>query len=395
MIPSVLPTYSRAPLHFVKGEGSWLVDTDGRRYLDLGSGIAVNALGHANPKLVEVLTTQAQNLWHVSNLYEIPQQQALADTLVDNTFADTVFFTNSGTESCELAIKMARKYFADSGQPDRVEIITFDGSFHGRSSAGIAAAGTPKMVGGFGPTLPGFVHLAFGDLDGVTNAITDQTAAVLIEPIQGEGGIRVLPDAELKLLREICDEAGILLILDEVQCGVGRTGKLFAHEWAGITPDIMMVAKGIGGGFPLGAVLATEKAASGMTAGTHGSTYGGNPLGCAVGNAVMEEVSKPEFLAEVNRKSGLLRQKLEGLVAAHPEVFEEVRGSGLMLGLKCVVPNMAMVQAGYDALVITVPAAENVIRLLPALNLTDEDVAEAFTRLDAAATAVKAQIKAA
>lgn len=395
MIPSVLPTYSRAPLHFVKGEGSWLVDTDGRRYLDLGSGIAVNALGHANPKLVEVLTTQAQNLWHVSNLYEIPQQQALADTLVDNTFADTVFFTNSGTESCELAIKMARKYFADSGQPDRVEIITFDGSFHGRSSAGIAAAGTPKMVGGFGPTLPGFVHLAFGDLDGVTNAITDQTAAVLIEPIQGEGGIRVLPDAELKLLREICDEAGILLILDEVQCGVGRTGKLFAHEWAGITPDIMMVAKGIGGGFPLGAVLATEKAASGMTAGTHGSTYGGNPLGCAVGNAVMEEVSKPEFLAEVNRKSGLLRQKLEGLVAAHPEVFEEVRGSGLMLGLKCVVPNMAMVQAGYDALVITVPAAENVIRLLPALNLTDEDVAEAFTRLDAAATTVKAQIKAA
>ncbi|MBT8152610.1 aspartate aminotransferase family protein [Epibacterium ulvae] len=395
MIPSVLPTYSRAPLHFVKGEGSWLVDTDGRRYLDLGSGIAVNALGHANPKLVEVLTTQAQNLWHVSNLYEIPQQQALADTLVDNTFADTVFFTNSGTESCELAIKMARKYFADAGQPDRVEIITFDGSFHGRSSAGIAAAGTPKMVGGFGPTLPGFVHLAFGDLDGVTNAITEHTAAVLIEPIQGEGGIRVLPDAELKLLREICDEAGILLILDEVQCGVGRTGKLFAHEWAGITPDIMMVAKGIGGGFPLGAVLATEKAASGMTAGTHGSTYGGNPLGCAVGNAVMEEVSKPEFLAEVNRKSSLLRQKLEGLVAAHPDIFDEVRGSGLMLGLKCVVPNIDMVQAGYDASVITIPAAENVIRLLPALNLTDEDIAEAFNRLDAAANQVETTIKAA
>ncbi len=395
MIPSVLPTYSRAPLHFVKGEGSWLVDTDGRRYLDMGSGIAVNALGHANPKLVEVLTEQAQNLWHVSNLYEIPQQQKLADKLVEHTFADTVFFTNSGTESCELAVKMARKYFSETDQPERFEIITFDGSFHGRSSAGIAAAGTPKMVGGFGPALPGFVHLAFGDLDGVTNAITENTAAVLIEPIQGEGGIRVLPDAELKLLREICDNAGILLILDEVQCGVGRTGKLFAHEWAGITPDIMMVAKGIGGGFPLGAVLATEKAACGMTAGTHGSTYGGNPLGCAIGNAVIDEIANPDFLAEVNRKSGLLRQKLEGLVASHPDVFEEVRGSGLMLGLKCAVSNMDMVQAGYDAEVITIPAAENVIRLLPALNLTDEDIAEAFNRLDAAATHVEAQIKAA
>lgn len=386
MIPSVLPTYNRAPLEFVKGEGSWLFEADGRRFLDLGSGIAVNALGHAHPKLVDVLTTQAQSLWHVSNLYKIPQQQKLADLLVDHSFADTVFFTNSGTEACELAVKMARKFFYETGQPERVEIITFDGSFHGRSSAGIAAAGTEKMVKGFGPLLPGFVHLTFGDMDGLTNAITDQTAAVLIEPVQGEGGIRPVPDAELKALRQICDEAGILLILDEVQCGVGRTGKLFAHEWACITPDIMMVAKGIGGGFPLGAVLATEEAASGMTAGTHGSTYGGNPLGCAVGCAVIEEVMAPGFLADVNRRAGLMRQKLEGLIASHPEVFEELRGSGLMLGLKCKAANMDVVQAGYDNAVITVPAADNVIRLLPPLTLSDEEIGEAILRLDQAAT---------
>ncbi|WP_297341694.1 aspartate aminotransferase family protein [Pseudophaeobacter sp.] len=389
MIPSVLPTYNRAPLEFVKGEGSWLFEADGRRFLDLGSGIAVNALGHAHPKLVEVLSTQAQNLWHVSNLYKIPQQEKLADLLVEHTFADTVFFTNSGTEACELAVKMARKYFYEKDQPERVEIITFDGSFHGRSSAGIAAAGTEKMVKGFGPLLPGFVHLTFGDMDGLTNAITDHTAAVLIEPVQGEGGIRPVPDAEMKALRQICDDAGILLILDEVQCGVGRTGKLFAHEWAGITPDIMMVAKGIGGGFPLGAVLATEEAASGMTAGTHGSTYGGNPLGCAVGCAVIEEVMAPDFLADVNRRAGLLRQRLDGLVAAHPEVFEELRGSGLMLGLKCKAANMDVVQAGYDNQVITVPAADNVIRLLPPLTLSEEDIAEAISRLDKAATQVE------
>ncbi len=389
MIPSVLPTYNRAPLSFVKGEGAWLIEADGRRFLDLGSGIAVNALGHAHPALVQALTNQASNLWHVSNLYEIPQQQALADKLVGNTFADTVFFTNSGTEACELAVKMARKYFYEKGEAEKVEIITFDGSFHGRSSAGIAAAGSEKMTKGFGPLLGGFVHLTFGDLDGVTNAISDKTAAIMIEPVQGEGGIRPVPDAELKALRQICDDNGLLLILDEVQCGVGRTGKLFAHEWAGITPDIMMVAKGIGGGFPLGAVLATEEAASGMTAGTHGSTYGGNPLGCAVGCAVMEHVADPDFLAEVNRKAGLLRQKLEGLIAEHPEVFEEVRGSGLMLGLKCKAANIDVVNAGYDNEVITVPAADNVIRLLPPLTLTDEDIAEAVTRLDQAAAQVE------
>ncbi|UWR95052.1 aspartate aminotransferase family protein [Phaeobacter inhibens] len=391
MIPSVLPTYNRAPLSFVKGEGAWLIEADGRRFLDLAAGIAVNALGHAHPALVKALTDQAETLWHVSNLYHIPQQQALADRLVEHSFADTVFFTNSGTESCELAVKMARKYFHDKGQPERVEILTFSGSFHGRSSAGISAAGSEKMTAGFGPMLPGFKHLMFGDLDGVTDAITDQTAAILIEPVQGEGGIRPVPDNEMKALRQICDEHGLLLILDEVQCGVGRTGKLFAHEWAGITPDIMMVAKGIGGGFPLGAVLATEEAASGMTAGTHGSTYGGNPLGCAVGCAVMDHVTDPEFLAEVSRKAGLLRQKLEGLVAAHPQVFEAVRGSGLMLGLKCVAANTDVVAAGYEAEVVTVPAADNVVRLLPPLTLTDEDITEAFARLDQAATLVEAK----
>jgi acetylornithine/N-succinyldiaminopimelate aminotransferase len=390
MIASILPTYSRAPLSFEKGEGTWLIEADGRRFLDLGAGIAVNVLGHANPDLIAALTEQAGKLWHTSNLYEIPQQQALADKLVAHTFADTVFFTNSGTESCELAIKMARKYFYDKDQPERVEIITFSGSFHGRSSAGIAAAGSEKMTKGFGPLLPGFVHLEFGDEEALKAAITDQTCAIMVEPVQGEGGIRPLSDAALKEMRDLCDEHGILLILDEVQCGVGRTGKLFAHEWAGITPDIMMVAKGIGGGFPLGAVLATENAASGMTAGTHGSTYGGNPMACAVGCAVMDIVADPEFLAEVNRKSGLFRQKLEGLVASHPDVFEEVRGAGLMLGLKCKVAPIDLVTAGYAAEVVTVPAADNVVRLLPPLNITDEEIAEAVTRLDRAATSLGA-----
>ena len=392
MIPSVLPTYNRAPLTFVKGEGSWLTEADGRRFLDLGAGIAVNALGHAHPALVAALTEQAHALWHVSNLYNIPQQQTLADKLVEHTFADAVFFTNSGTESCELAVKMARKYFYDKGQPDRVEIITFDGSFHGRSSAGIAAAGSEKMTKGFYPLLPGFVHLTFGDLDGITNAISENTAAILIEPVQGEGGIRPVPDVELKALRQICDDNDLLLILDEVQCGVGRTGKLFAHEWAGITPDMMMVAKGIGGGFPLGAVLATENAASGMTAGTHGSTYGGNPLGCAVSCAVINQVATPAFLEGVNRKAGLLRQKLEGLIADHPDVFEELRGFGLMLGLKCKPSNIDVVNAGYDNEVLTVPAADNVIRLLPPLTLTEDDIAHALIRLDKAARQVEAEL---
>ncbi|MEM8692346.1 MAG: aspartate aminotransferase family protein [Pseudomonadota bacterium] len=390
MITSILPTYSRAPLSFDKGEGSWLIETDGRRFLDLGAGIAVNALGHAHPALVAALTAQAEALWHVSNLYQIPQQKALADRLVDLTFADTVFFTNSGTEACELAVKMVRKYWFEKNEINRAEIITFSGSFHGRSSAGIAAAGSEKMTKGFGPLLPGFVHLDWEDQDALSAAITDKTAAIMIEPIQGEGGIRPLPDHYLKDLRALCDKHGILLILDEVQCGVGRTGKLFAHEWAGISPDIMMVAKGIGGGFPLGAVLATEDAASGMTAGTHGSTYGGNPLGCAVGCAVLEVVAEPGFLADVSRKAGTFRQALEGLVAAHSDVFEAVRGAGLMLGLKCKMTNSDVVSAGYDQHILTVPAADNVVRLLPPLTITEGEILEAVSRLDAAASALEA-----
>ena len=390
-IPSVLPTYNRAPLSFVKGEGSWLIEADGRRFLDLGAGIAVNALGHAHPALVDALKAQAEKVWHVSNLYRIPEQQALADKLVDATFADTVFFTNSGTEACELAVKMARKYWYEQGDPERVEIVAFEGAFHGRSSAGIAAAGSEKMLKGFGPALPGFTHLKWGDHDALEAAVTDRTAAVIIEPVQGEGGIRPLPDQCLKGLRDLCDRTGALLILDEVQCGMGRTGRLFAHEWAGVEPDIMMVAKGIGGGFPLGAVLATERAASGMTAGTHGSTYGGNPLACAVGGAVMDHVADEAFLSDVRRRAGTLRQGLEGLVASHPEVFEAVRGSGLMLGLKCKALNSDVVAAGYGAEVITVPAADNVIRLLPPLNISEEEISEALERLDRAAQAVEAQ----
>ncbi|MFX0544083.1 aspartate aminotransferase family protein [Roseovarius sp. S1116L3] len=388
MIPSVLPTYNRAPLSFVKGEGAWLIEADGRRFLDLGAGIAVNALGHAHPRLVEALTQQAQTLWHTSNLYRIPGQEELADRLVAATFADTVFFTNSGTEACELAVKMARRHFHDAGQPERTEIIAFQGSFHGRSAAGIAAAGSEKMTHGFGPLLPGFTHLAWGDHDALHAAITDKTAAILIEPVQGEGGIRPLPDQCLKGLRDLCDEHGILLILDEVQCGMGRTGRLFAHEWAGVEPDIMMVAKGIGGGFPLGAVLATEHAASAMVAGTHGSTYGGNPLACAVGNAVMAEIATEEFLQGVCARAGFMRQRLEALVAAHPDVFEAVRGSGLMLGLKCKAPNTDVLGACYDQLLCTVPAADNVLRLLPPLNITEAEIAEAVSRLDKAAAAL-------
>ena len=389
MIPTLLPTYNRAPLSFVKGEGSWLIEADGRRFLDLAAGIAVTALGHAHPKLVSALTEQAGALWHTSNLYQIPQQQALADKLCDLTFADTVFFTNSGTEACELAVKMARKYWAEQGTPERHEIIAFTGSFHGRSSAGIAAAGSEKMTQGFGPLLPGFTHLEFGDHEALQAAMSDKIAAVIIEPVQGEGGIRPVPDQCLKGLRDLCDTHGALLIFDEVQCGVGRTGKLFAHEWAGVSPDIMMVAKGIGGGFPIGAVLATEEAASGMGLGTHGSTYGGNPLGCAVGCAVLDHVSDPAFLADVARKGALMRQKLEGLVALHPDVFDSVRGSGLMLGIKCKLPNTDVVQSGYRQEILTVPAADNVVRLLPPLTIADEEISDAIDRLDAAAMALE------
>ncbi len=385
MVSAVLPTYNRAPLAFARGDGSWLVAEDGTRYLDLGGGIAVNALGHAHPALVAALTEQAGKLWHVSNLYRIPEQEALAERLVEATFADTAFFTNSGTEACELAVKMARRYWYENGQ-HRFEIVAIEGAFHGRSTAAIAAAGSEKLAKGFGPLLPGFVQVPFADHDRIKSAVSPRTAAVIVEPIQGEGGIRVLPDACLRGIRELCDLSGALLIFDEVQCGMGRTGRLFAHEWSGVKPDIMMVAKGIGAGFPLGAVLATADAASGMTAGTHGSTYGGNPLACAVGLKVMQIIADPAFLAEVNRKAALFRQGLEGLVASHPGVFGAVRGQGLMLGLKCRVTPAEFVQAAYAERLLSVPAADGTVRLLPALNIPDADIAEALRRLDAAAT---------
>jgi acetylornithine/N-succinyldiaminopimelate aminotransferase len=385
MIPAVLPTYNRTPLSFVEGRGAWLTEAGGERYLDLAAGIAVNALGHAHPALVAALTEQAGRLWHVSNLYRIPEQERLAAMLVEKTFADTVFFTNSGTETMELAVKMVRKHWHAAGTPERQTILAFEGAFHGRSMAAISAAGSEKMTAGFAPLLPGFRQLPFGDHEALKAALDETVAAVIVEPVQGEGGIRPLPDVCLKGLRAACDAVGALLVFDEVQCGMGRTGRLFAHEWAGVAPDIMMVAKGIGGGFPLGALLATERAAAAMTAGTHGSTYGGNPLGCAVGAKVMEIVADEDFLAEVRRKAGLMRQKLEGLVAAHPGVFEAVRGAGLMLGLKCRVPAADVVAAGHAQHLLTVPAGDNVVRLLPPLNITDDEIAEAVARLDAAA----------
>lgn len=390
MTPTVMPTYARAPLSFVKGEGSWLIEADGRRFLDMTGGIAVNALGHAHPDLVETLTEQAGQLWHTSNLYNIPQQERLADLLCEHTFADTVFFTNSGTEAMECAFKMARKYHHANGDEGRKRAITFNGSFHGRSLAMVSAAGGDKLVNGFGPLVDGFDRLEFGDHDALEAAMGDDVSCVILEPVQGEGGIVPVPVQCLKGLRDLCDQHGVLLVLDEIQCGMGRSGKLFSHEYAGIKPDIMAVAKGIGGGFPLGACLATEKAASGMVAGTHGSTYGGNPLACSVGAKVMEIVANGDFLDSVNEKASQLRQGLQGLIDTYPDLLELVRGQGLMLGLKCKVPNMDVINAGYDAEVLGVPGGDNVVRLLPPLNISSAEISESLARLETALKAVRA-----
>jgi acetylornithine/N-succinyldiaminopimelate aminotransferase len=392
MITQVLPNYSRAPLRFVKGEGCWLFDEKNKRYLDLGAGIAVTALGHAHPELVAAIQEQATKLWHVSNLYEIPNQEELAERLVSETFSDTVFFTNSGAESMECAIKMARKYWFEKGEPNRSTIITFDNAFHGRTMATISAVGSEKLTKGFGPLLPGFIQIPIEEdnYSQLKNKIQDpDVAAIIVEPIQGEGGIIPLSDDFLKVIRNFCDQTGVLLIFDEIQCGIGRTGKLFAHEWAGVYPDIMAIAKGIGNGFPLGACLATEEAASGMTAGTHGSTYGGNPLACAVGLKVLDIVSHPDFLADVSRKAGFFRQKLESLIAEHSEIFELVRGEGLMLGMKCKVPNMDVVAMAYKHNLLLVPGGDNVIRLLPALNISEVELTEAFDRLEQTALSLE------
>ena len=363
MIEPVMPTYARTDIAFDRGEGARLYTADGRRFLDFGSGIAVNLLGHAHPKLVQVLKDQAEKLWHTSNLYKSPGQQGLAEKLVAHTFADTVFFTNSGTEAMEGVFKTIRKYHSANGNPERYRIITFEGAFHGRSLAAIAAGGQDKLLNGFGPKVDGFDQIPFGDLKLLEAAITDETAGVVIEPVQGEGGIRPADRDFLRGIRALCDKHGLLLGLDEIQCGMGRTGKLFAYEWADITPDVMGVAKGIGGGFPMGAFLATEEAAKGMIAGTHGSTYGGNPLAMAVGNAVVDEVLAEGFLDRVQTASSHLKQSLAGVADRHPDVLEGVRGSGLMLGLKCKAVNIDVVNALRDAGLLSVPAGDNVVRI--------------------------------
>lgn len=389
MITPVLPTYARAPIALDHGEGPYVVSTDGRRFLDFGAGIAVNALGHAHPALVKALTEQASRLWHTSNLYRIPGQEKLAEALVAKSFADTVFFTNSGAEALECAIKMARKYHSARGEPNRFRIITFEGAFHGRTLATIAAGGQKKYLDGFGPKVEGFDQVAFCDLAQVKAAIGPDTAAILIEPVQGEGGIRVLPAETLRALRQMCDDNGLLLMLDEVQCGMGRTGKLFAHEWSGVMPDIMAIAKALGGGFPVGACLATEKAAAGMTAGTHGSTFGGNPLAMAVGNAVVDVIADPAFLAHVNRIANYLKQQLHMVLDRNGDVLEEVRGTGLMLGVKCKVPNGELVDAMRERGLLAVGAGDNVVRILPPLIITEEHVREAVAILnDACASLV-------
>jgi acetylornithine/N-succinyldiaminopimelate aminotransferase len=396
VFPALLPTYNRTDIAFVRGEGAYLYAEDGRRYLDFGAGIAVNAFGHANPRLVSALTEQAGKLWHTSNLYRVPGQESLARKLVAHSFADTVFFTNSGAEACELAFKMARRYHFVNGHPERFGIISFEGAFHGRTLAGIAAGGNEKYLEGFGPKAQGFdqaplTHDVSGDLAALNKAIGPSTAALIIEPLQGEGGVRNVAPEFLRALRKICDDKGLILIFDEIQTGVGRTGKLFAYEWLGFAPDIMCVAKAIGGGFPLGATLATAEAAKGMTVGTHGTTYGGNPLAMAVGNAALDMVLEPGFLEHVAKVANYMNQQLGALVAAHPGVFAGVRGQGLMLGLKMKVPNGDFINAARQAGVIVLPAGENVVRLLPPLTISETEVREGIGLMNEAASTLEAQ----
>lgn len=381
MIPAVMPTYARADIAFDRGEGAYLFDTDGRRYLDFASGIAVTSLGHAHPHLVAALQEQVAKLWHTSNLVTIPGQQRLAGRLVANSFSDTVFFSNSGAEAWEGGAKLIRKHYSHNGQPEKWRLITVGGGFHGRTLAAIAAAKTEKLVEGFGPMVDGFDQVAFGNMNELRAAITPETAGICVEPIQGEGGIRPASLDYLRSLREVADEFGLLLYFDEIQSGMGRTGKLFAHEWAGITPDVLCAAKGIGGGFPMGAFMATEAAADGMVAGTHGTTFGGNPLAMAAGNAVLDVILEPGFLDEVDRIGRILWRKLSTLVADNPSVFKEVRGAGLMLGLVAVPPAAGLIADLRSAGLLTVGASENVIRLLPPLILTEPQIDEAIAIL--------------
>ncbi len=391
-IPSdhIMAVYSRTPLAFERGEGARLYTTDGEAYLDCMAGI------DANPKLVAVLKAQAEKLWHVSNVFTIPGQEKLAKALTDATFADEVFFTNSGAEAIECAIKTARKYHWAKGQPERIDIIGFDGSFHGRTIAAVNASGKASYLEGFGPPLPGFVHLKFGDMDALKAAIGPTTAAILLEPVQGEGGARSWPDADLTAIRRLCDETGTLLIYDEIQCGLGRTGKLFAYEWATeAQPDIMAIAKALGGGFPVGACLATAEAGRGMVVGSHGSTYGGNPLAMAVGEASLAELVKPELLAHVREVAGYFTQQLSGLTERYPDVVADIRGRGLLIGLKLNTPNREFMQHAREQHLLIAGGGDNCVRLLPPLNLTIAEASEAMEKLERACEAARAKAKAA
>jgi acetylornithine/N-succinyldiaminopimelate aminotransferase len=380
----LLPVYARVDLAFERGEGAWLVATNGERYLDFTSGVAVNALGHAHPHLVAAITEQAKKVWHVSNLYRIPEAERLADRLCAASFADVVFFGNSGAEAMECAIKMARKYQSVSGQPERYRIVTFEGAFHGRTLATLAAGGQKKYLEGFGPVVEGFDQVAFGDLEATKRAIGPETAAILIEPIMGEGGVRVVPPEFLRALRRLCDERGLLLVFDEVQTGVGRTGQLFAYQQSGVSPDIMALAKALGGGFPLGACLATAEAAKGMVAGTHGSTFGGNPLAMAAAGALLDVVLADGFLERVRRTALILKQKLAEIRDRYPAVIAELRGEGLLVGLRAVVPSAQLVDELRAEKLITVAAGDNVVRLLPPLIVSEDEVAEAVRRIERA-----------
>jgi len=381
MIPALMPTYARADLAFERGEGAWLVAADGRRFLDFGAGIATSSLGHAHPHLVAAIAEQAARVMHVSNLYRVPQAERLAERLVAASFADSVFFCNSGAEANEGMVKMVRSAMAQTGRPERYRMICFNGAFHGRTLAMLAATCNEKYLAGFGPKVDGFDHVPFGNMNALRDAIGPHTAGILVEPIQGEGGVRPAPEGFLRDLRTACDEFGLILALDEVQCGMGRTGTLFAYQQSGIEPDVLSLAKGIAGGFPMGAILAREAVAKHLKAGSHGTTFGGNPLACAAANAVLDVMLAPGFLPGVAARGAQLRAGLIALAHAMPEMFEGVRGSGLMLGMLCRVPNTALQAACVEEGLLTVAAGENVLRLMPPLVLTEADVAEGLVRL--------------
>ncbi|EJL32605.1 acetylornithine/succinylornithine aminotransferase [Caulobacter sp. AP07] len=392
----IMGVYNRAPLAFEKGRGARLFSTDGDVYLDCVAGIATDGLGHAHPVLVEALKTQGEKLWHVSNIYRIPEQEELADKLCAASFADVVFFTNSGTEAIECALKTARKYHTANGQPERIEIFGFDGSFHGRSYAAVNASGNPSYVEGFGPRLPGYTQLTFGDIEAIKAAVASPTtAAVIIEPVQGEGGARAMTEAQLNELRQLTRDAGVLLIYDEVQCGMGRTGKLFAYEWAeDAAPDIMCIAKALGGGFPVGACLATAEAAKGMTVGVHGSTFGGNPLAMAVGKAAFDTINTPEILDNVKQVAGYFTQQLNGLKDRFPDVIVDIRGKGFLIGIKLIPNNREFMVLARDQKLLVAGGGDNCVRLLPPLNLTVEEASEAIAKLEKACEAARAKVAA-